>query len=158
MSRVVLKLPLLWFTPLLWVIINMITLYKASIKWSMHTCVSYLLPNYLTVYVSKMSDPFSLDLTGLEITKKKSSCPGDKCYEDLLVQMFSHLSSTLTRYWMIRSDFKALVPRTRSWRIYLSSTIFTCPGQEDNLFFQTLNLLCTISSKAWQDSWLFYHG
>ena len=30
----------------------------------------------------------------------------------------------------------ALVPRTSSLKIYLS-TIFTCAGQEDNLFFQT---------------------
>ncbi len=33
-----------------------------------------------------------------------------------------------------------LVPPTSSWKIYLSPTIFTCPGQEDNMFFRNLHL------------------
>ncbi len=32
----------------------------------------------------------------------------------------------------------ALVPRTSSWRVYLSPTIFTCRRQGDNLPFRTL--------------------
>ena len=78
-------------------------------------------------------------IAGLEITKKNLLVWGTRrskiylsehlhtCPKGLLVQ-----NLTMTRCLINRSDFKALVPRTSSW-------IFTCPRQEDNLFFRTLD-------------------
>ena len=108
------------------------------------------------------------------------SCPRDKYPEDVLVQTFSHLSTSIRyffvgykifiRYWIVKSHCMALAPRTSSWRIdeYVSAIIFTCPGQEDNWVFRTLVYPWlfkyqntpdfSVESFDWCNRWMLWSG
>ncbi len=102
--------------------------------------------------------PAPSNIPGLEKKNKKEfACPWDKLPKDLLVwavilYLSSNFTKIMTSLWINRNEFMALVPWTSSWKIYLSLQIFTCPRQEDILFFSN-----RVSPRCPKPSWTPSH-